>query len=98
MELGPQGLLMMMSFNAKRFLVSSSPWTGWRNKTMWPADNNSTLLVDEPMVMPYYAFPRITTGIPWSIVIDLETMKVVNKETRSIVTLRTKLMATPLRQ
>jgi hypothetical protein len=44
------------------------------------------------------AFPRITGGIPWSIVIDLETMKVVNKETRSIVTLRTKLMATPLRQ
>jgi hypothetical protein len=98
MELGPQGLLMMMSFNARRFLVSSSPWKGWRTKTMWPADNDSTLLVDEPMTMPAYAFPRITNGIPWSIVVDLETMKVVNKETRSITTLRTKLAATPLRQ
>jgi len=97
-ELGPQGLLMMMSFNARRFLVSSMPWKGWRTKTMWPADNDSTLLADEPMTMPAYAFPRITNGIPWSIVVDLETMKVVNKETRSIVTLRTKLMATPLRQ
>ncbi|HET6283166.1 MAG TPA: hypothetical protein VFH73_19565 [Polyangia bacterium] len=96
-ELGSQGLYIMESFNGRRFLVSRSPWIGFRAKTLWPADSDSIGLLDEPTTPPYYVQGRITNGIPWTVVIDLETMKVLVTQTRSVVTLRTLLAAAPPR-
>lgn len=97
-EMGAQGLLMLEVFNARRFLVSRSPWTNFRIKTMWPADNESIMLLDEPAGMPYYVFGRVTNGIPWVATVDLETMKVVSRSRGSVTSLRTQLMALPPRQ
>jgi len=96
-ELGPKGLLIVASFNGKRFLVSKTPWTGWRTKTMWPADSDTIAVVDEPTTMPYYVHGRIVNAIPWTAVIDLETMKVLATQTRSATTLRSLVAAAPAR-
>ena len=96
-ELGSKGLFIMESFNGRRFLVSRSPWVGFRAKTMWPADSDSIGLFAEPATLPYYVQGRISNAIPWTVVIDLETMTVLTTQTRSIVTLRSLLAAAPAR-
>lgn len=95
MELGSKGLFIMESFNGRRFLVSRSPWVGFRAKTLWPADSDSIGLFDEPTTPPYYVHGRISNAIPWTVVIDLETMKVLVTQTRSVVALRSLLAAAP---
>ena len=96
-ELGPDGLVVMESFNGERFLVGKTPFPSFRMKTNWPADSDSILLADEPTTKPFYVVGRIKIdGIPYGFLIDLETMKIL-KIDPTLAFVRTQMTTTPAR-
>jgi hypothetical protein len=80
--LGPQGLFVLEGFNGRKMLVSDAPFARWREYTGWPPDGEHVALVTEPTSLPYYAVGHVTQAIPWNLLVDLATMKVIAVDAR----------------
>jgi hypothetical protein len=97
--LGTEGLFILESFNGKGFLVSRNPFASWRQKTTWPADGEGIALVREPTMAPWYVVGRVANAIPWRVMIDLQTMKVITRSgSLGVDSLRMRLGQLPPRQ